>query len=108
MVTRSGVKVGVNVRVQGQGSGQGLTWGGGQCLADLGQMVGGERLEINCLFLSRTHDSIPFQSNPFHSIPFHIPFHSNPFHSIPCFTQCPFLPGLRKNADLMVNSECNT
>ena len=49
---------------------------------------GGGRLEINSLFLSRTHDSIPFhsipiQSNPFHSIPNHsIPFHSNPFHSM--------------------------
>ena len=47
-------------------------------------MVGGGRLEINCPFLSRTHDSIPFHSIPFHSNPIHsIPFHSIPFQSIP-------------------------
>ena len=111
MVTKSGVKVdgqgqgkgqvrgGVKVRGPGQGSrfgGQGRSqcqgsrsgeWsrsgGGGQGLADWGQMVGGGRLEINSLFLSRTHDRIEFHSIPFQSIPFHsIPFHSNPFHSM--------------------------
>ena len=62
--------------------------GGGQCLADCGQMVGGGRLEINSLFLSRTHDRIEFHSIPFHSNPFQsnpiqsITFHSNPFHSM--------------------------
>ena len=60
------------------------SWGGGQCLSDWGQMVGGGRLEINSLFLSRTHDRIEFHSIPFHSIPFYsIPIHSIPFHSIP-------------------------
>ena len=47
-------------------------------------MVQWGRLEINSLFLSRTHDRIAFHSIPFHSIPIlSIPFHSNPFHSIP-------------------------
>ena len=69
------------------GGGQGL---GGQGLSDWGQMVGGGRLEIKSLFLSRTHDRIEFHSIPFLSNPFHfIPFQSIPFHCIPCFTQCP-------------------
>ena len=42
-------------------------------------MVGGGRLEMHILFLSRTDDRMEFHSNPIQSIP---------FHSIPCFTQC--------------------
>ena len=70
MVTRSGVKVGVNVR--GQGQGEGSRSGG------LGSDGRRGRLEINSLFLSRTHDRIEFHSIPFQSIPFHF----NPFHSM--------------------------
>ena len=101
--SRFGVKVGVKVVVKVGGQGQGSrslgqrqghdrwsqgrgqcegsrsgewtsSWGGGQFLADLGQMVGGGRLEINSLFLSRTHDRIEVHS---------IPIHSNPFHVLP-------------------------
>ena len=42
-------------------------------------MVGGGRLEMNILFLSRTDDRIEFHSIPFHSIP----FQSIPFHVLP-------------------------
>ena len=72
-----GSRSGVNVRGQGQGSGQGHgevvnTW-------RIGVRWSGGKLEINSLFLSRTHERIEFHSIPIHSIP---------FHSIPCFTQC--------------------
>ena len=40
-------------------------------------MVGGGKLEVNNLFLSRTDDRIEFHSIPIQSIPFQsIPFHS--------------------------------
>ena len=48
-------------------------------------MVGGGRLELTSLFLSRTHDRIEFHFTPFHSIPFHSdPIQSIPFHSGTC------------------------
>ena len=100
--SRSGVKVyggvkvrgqdhGFNVRVmigghkvggQGQGNGQGQ--GRGSRSGGLGSDGRWGRLEINSLFLSRTHDRIEFHSVPIHSIPFtSIPFHLLPFQSIP-------------------------
>ena len=105
--SRSGVKVrvmisghkvgstsGVKVRGQGQGSRSGVKVRGVVKVRVRGSSSGGlgsdgmwGRVEINILFLSRTHDRIEFHSIPFHSIPFQsIPFHSNPFHSI--ITQC--------------------
>ena len=63
----SGVKVRGVVKVMGRGSVSGGLWSDGWW----------GRLEINNLFLSRTHDRIEFHSNPTQSIPFHsIPFHS--------------------------------
>ena len=66
-------------------------------------MVGGGRLEINSLFLSRTHDRIEFPSIPFHSDPIQsIPFHSIPIHSIPfhfMFYPMPFVWDLVGNQE---------
>ena len=87
-----GVKVrvmfsGHKVWCQGRGKGQRSGQGHGEVVSVWRIVVRwsmGGRLEINSLFLSRTHDRIEFHSIPFHSIPIHsIPFHSIPFHSIP-------------------------
>ena len=76
---RSGVKVGVKVGM----SSLGVKFGGGSRSVVKGRgqgavgFIGGEVGDMKRMFLSRTHDRIPFQSNP--------------FHSIPCFTQCQYL-----------------
>ena len=64
-----GLKVGGQVRgrvKEVKGRGQGAVG-----------FIGGEVGDKKRMFLSRTHDRIPF--------------HSNPIHSIPCFTQCQYL-----------------
>ena len=93
---RSGVEVvgswsGHDRWSQGLGSRLGVKVRGVVKVMERGSMSGGlgsdgrwGRLEINSLFLSRTHDRIEFHSIPFHSDPIQSNlFHSIPFHVLP-------------------------
>ena len=90
-----GVKVRGVVKVMGRGSMPG----------ELGSDGWWGRLEINSLFLSRTHHRKEFHSIPFHSIPIQsIPFHSIPIHSIPFHSMFYPMPFAKDNRN---SSFCN-